>query len=304
MSNPPIRLGVALLAALSLGLGACSDSSAPSSNLNALSIGEAQSLGADVAQDMDDLAEFSSFDATTGVEFAVSSSGARINTPPPSCATITPLPPVNSDGDLVPDSVRFAYNDCVFTRGNGVIIDSLSGTIDFLDPLPLVSSVGVKHVFTDFRRSRTNTAFPARSFSAVHNGIRQWGASPDTLGHAVTNFVTVRTFAGGRSHIHSKDWVSKFTATTPGTIAFGQPLPAGTWTLDGTGSWTNGNRTWTESITTTTPLLYDPTCAVAPRFTAGRLDLVMTRNTEVTNVQIDFTGCGQVVITRTVGGTV
>lgn len=304
MSNPPIKLGVALLAVLSLGAGACSDSSAPSSNLNALSAGQAQSLGADVAQDMDDLAEFSSFNGTTGVEFAVSSSGARINTPPPSCATITPQSPVNSDGDLVPDSVRFAYNDCVFTRANGVLIDSLSGTIDFLDPLPNQNSIGVKHIFTDLRRSHTNTAIPARSFSAVHNGIRQWGASADTLGHTITNFVTVRTFAGGRTHTHTKDWVSKFTATTPGSIGLGLPLPAGSWTLDGTGSWTDGTRTWGETIATTTPLLFDPSCSVSPRFTAGRLDLVMTRNTEVTNVQIDFTGCGQVLITRTVGGTV
>ncbi len=304
MSNPPIRLGAVLLAALSLGLGACSDSSAPSSNLNALSVSQAQSLGADVAQDMDDFAEFSSFNTSTGAAFAVQAPGARINTPPPSCATVTPQPPVNSDGDLVPDSVRFSYNDCVFTRGNGAIIDSLSGTIDFLDPLPTVTSVGVKHIFTDFRRSRTNTLFPARSFSAVDNGIRQWGASADTLGHTITNFVTVRTFAGGRSHTHTKDWVSKFTATTPGSIALGSPLPAGSWTLDGTGSWTDGTRTWSETISTSTPLLYDPTCAASPRFTAGRLDLVMTRNTEITNVQIDFTGCGQVLITRTVAGTV
>jgi hypothetical protein len=303
MSNPPIKLGVALLAALSLGLGACSDSSAPSSNLNALSAGEAQSLGADVAQDMDDIAEFSSFNGSTGVEFSLSSSGARINTPPPGCATITPQPPVNSDSDLVPDSVRFAYNDCVFTRANGAIIDSLSGTVDFLDPLPNQNSIGVKHIFSDLRRSRTNTLLPARSFSAVHDGTREWGASVDTLGQTISNFVTVRTFAGGRSHTHTKNWVSTFTATTPGSIALGLPLPAGSWTLDGTGSWTNGTRTWTESIVTTTPLLYDPSCTASPRFTAGRLDLVMTRNTETTNVQIDFIGCGQVLITRTVGGT-
>ena len=300
MSNPPIKLGVALLAALSLSLGACSDSSAPSSNLNTLSTSEAQSLGSDVAQDIDDFSAFSSFDASTGAAFAVTAPGARINTPPPACATVTPVPLVNSDGDVVPDSARFSYNDCVFTRANGVIIDSLSGTIDFLDPFPLANSVGVKHIFTNFTFSHTNTAIPARDYVAVHNGTREWGASTDTLGHTITNFVTVRTFAGGRSHTHTKDWVAKFTATTPGSISFGAALPAGSWTLDGTGSWTNGARIWTEAITTSTPLLYDPTCTVAPRFTAGRLDLVMTRNTEITNVQIDFLGCGQVLITRTV----
>lgn len=303
MSISPIRLGVALLAGLSLSLGACSDSSAPSGNGSTLSNVEAQSLGADVAQDMDDIAEFSSFDATTGVEFGLSAGGARINTPPSICATVTPMPPVNSDGDMVPDSVRFSYNDCVFTRGMGQIIDSLSGSIDFIDPLPLVTSIGVRHIFTDLRRSRTNTAFPARSFSAVQNGTREWGGSADTLGHTITNFVTVRTFAGGQAHTHTKNWVSKFVATTPGTIVLGARLPAGSWTLNGTGEWTNGTRSWAVAVTTATPLLYDPTCTVAPRFTAGRLDVVVTRNGEVTNVQIDFTGCGQVLITRTAGGT-
>jgi hypothetical protein len=301
MSNPPIRLGVALLAAMSLSLGACSDSSAPSSDLNTLSTSEAQSFGADVAQDVDDIAEFSSFDASSGVEFSLTAPGVRRNSVPPACATVTPVPLVNSDSDAVPDSARFAYNDCVFTRGNGLILDSLSGTIDFLDPFPLANSVGVRHVFTDFRRSRTNTVFPARSFSAVHNGTREWGGDADTLGHTITDFVTVRTFAGGRSHSHTKNWVSKFTATTPGSIAIGTPLPAGAWTLNGTGVWTNGTRSWLEAVVTTTPLLYDPTCDVAPRFTAGRLDLVLTRNNEITNVEIDFTGCGQVTVTRTVG---
>ncbi len=306
MSHPPIKLGVALLAALAMTLGACSDSSGPSSSsLNALSQVQAQDLGQDVAEDADELADVSSFNTVTGVSFSTMAyTGPRgFSIPPAPCVTITPVPLVNSDGDIVPDSARFDYGGCVFTRANGQIIDSLSGTIDYLDPQPSVVSFGVRHVFTNFALKRVNTPFPLRSFVAVKSGTREWGASPDTLGHTITGFVTQVTHASGRVATHTRDWVGHFIATTPGTIGLDLPLPAGAWTVQGTGSWSTANRSWSVVTSTPTALVYDPTCTVSPRFTAGRIDLIVTRNGEITNVQIDFTGCGQYLVTRTLGGT-
>jgi hypothetical protein len=305
MSHPPMKLGINLLAALAMALGACSDSSGPSgSTLNTLSQVQASDLGQDVAEEVDELADVSSFNMTTGVNFqAAAYTGPHgFSVPPAPCVTITPVPLVNSDGDIVPDSARFDYGGCVFTRAAGQIIDSLSGTIDYLDPQPTVVTFGVRHVFTNFALKRVNTPFPLRSFIAVKNGTREWGASPDTLGHTITNFVTQVSHESGRVTTHTRDWVGRFVATTPGTIGLGLPLPAGAWTVAGTGSWATANRTWSVTISTPTALAYDPTCTVSPRFTAGRVLLVVTRNAEVTNVQIDFTGCGQYLVTRTVIG--
>jgi hypothetical protein len=304
MSHPPLRLGATFITALALTVGACSDGSGPSGTTsNTLTSIQAQDLGSDVAQDMAEVTETSVYDQSTGVQFASLTAGSHLVVPPPACVVITPVPVVNSDSDIIPDSVDFDYGNCVFTRAGGVITDSLSGTIDFLDPLPTVPSFGVRHIFTNFRRSRSNNLFPGRSFVAVHNGVREWGASPDTLGHTITNFVTVWTHPSGRTTTHTKDWVARFTATTPGTIGLGLPLPAGTWVLNGTGKWTTLNRTWDIQISTTAPLAYDPSCTEAPRLTSGTLNLVVTRNTEVTNIQVDFTGCGTYAVTRTPGAT-
>lgn len=309
MLKRTFTLGAAL--ALALVTAACSDSSAPGSDggtANTLSTAEAQTLGRDVVGEAMDMAQMSGFDVSTG--FPMNGPGMSVaasNTPPrpphPPCVAITPLSPVNSDADVVPDSVRFTFTACVFSRMNGEMTDSLDGMIDVFDPLPLAASHGVRHRFTDLTRARTSTMHPGRDVVAVMNGEREWGASADTLGHTVTNFVTQVTHSGGRVTTHQRDWVGKFTATTPGSILPFFPLPAGTWTMNGLGTWTADGRSWSVATTTTVPLVFDPSCTVAPPFTGGTLNLVVTRNGEVTDVQIDFTACGQYTVTRTPGTT-
>ena len=295
MSLPRIRAGAAVFAALAMALGACSDSSGPGTNANIMSQVEATDLGSDVSEDIDDLAELSIYDQSNGVPLQSASINAA---PPAACVTVSPDPLTNSDGDAVPDSARFDYSDCGFSRGRGVVFDSLGGTIDIIDPLPVTTSLGVRRIFIDFGRKRVNTVFPLRSFSVVHNGVREWGGNADTLGHTISNFVSVWTHPSGRVTTHEKDWVAKFTAATPGTISLLTPLPAGSFTVNGTGSWSSLNRNFSLAISTVTPLAYDPTCTVAPRFTAGELALVVTRNTQVTNVSIVFTACGSYTVTR------
>ncbi|MEO8635750.1 MAG: hypothetical protein ABI587_10785 [Gemmatimonadales bacterium] len=286
--------------ALTFMLAGCSDSNSPSANGNLMTTVEAQSLADDVADDVTGLADASAYDASTGLSLSAASvGGVSVNTPPPACVAITPTVPTSTDGDIVPDSVRFDYSQCVFTRANGNIIDSLSGTIDFLDAQPTVPSLGVRHVFTDFARNRTNVPFPARSFSAVDNGTREWGASADTLGHTITNFVTVRTHPVGRSTTHTRNWTGHFTADLAGTILLGFPLPAGDWTVDGTGTWSRGNRAWSVVTSTVTAMHYNPACTVEPKLDAGELALTVTRNGEVTNIDVLFTACGAFTVTRT-----
>lgn len=296
----PLTPRAVLLGALVLTLGACSDNTSPADSPNLLTASQAEELGQDIAEDAGDLGDISVFDLNTGINVdAVSVSPGQASITPPPCVTASPLPPANSDGDIIPDSLRLEYQ-CGFVRGNGQITDSLLGTIDFLDPLPNTTSFGVRHIFTDFTRKRMNTPFPRRSFTAVHNGIGEWGGNADTLGHTVTGYETVFTHASGRQTIHEKDWVGKFTAATPGSIALGSPLPAGSWTVDGTSTWTARNRSWSAVVTTTEALQYDPSCEVTPRFTDGTIEVVVTRNGVVTNVEIVFINCGQYQVTRSV----
>ncbi|HWA57228.1 MAG TPA: hypothetical protein VG692_08245 [Gemmatimonadales bacterium] len=300
MPHRPLTPAALVLGAMVLTLGACSDSSSPADTTDALTTTQAQELGQDVAEDAGDLSDLSIFNVSTGINVDAASTlhpGASLV--PPACITVSPNPPTNSDADIVPDSVRLTYQ-CGFERAGGQIHDSLTGAIDFLDPQPTVVSAGVRHVFHDFTRRRINTPFPLRSFTAVHNGTREWGGNADTLGHTITNFVTVYTHASGRQTTHEKNWVGKFTATTPGAIVPGAPLPAGSWTLDGTSSWTTLNRSWSVVVSTTEALQYDPSCQVTPRFTNGTLNLLVTRNGVDTNVEITFINCGQYQVTKSV----
>ncbi|TFG51955.1 MAG: hypothetical protein E4H38_00335 [Gemmatimonadales bacterium] len=292
---PGIAAGLVLFGA------GCSDSSGPGggTSTDVLTTAQAQQLGGDIVLDAAEMFEVPSYDPMTGIPMTPGPWAGPSRPPQSPCVTVSPLPPVNSDGDIVPDSLRFDFAGCVFTHHMGQVTDSLDGTIDIIDPLPLTTSHGVRHVYTQFTRARMNEAFPGRSFIAVHNGTREWGASPDTLGHMVTNFMSQWTHPSGFTSTHQKDWAGKFTALTPGTIQPGQPLPGGSWTLDGTSEWERGGTTWSVVIATIDPLVFDPTCDVPPMLTAGSLHLVVTRNDGVTNVDITFTACGQYTVTRT-----
>src|SRR5213593_2788841 len=73
----------------------------------------------------------------------------------------SPTPVVNSDNDGVPDSVRFDYAGCVISRP--LSIDSISGTIDLIDPTKLVADHAVERIFTDFKRVRCGSCRARRA---------------------------------------------------------------------------------------------------------------------------------------------
>src|SRR5512141_3198300 len=121
--------------ALALGVLACSDSTSPPGTLQSLTVAQADSMGELVATDAGELADASAFDAVSafplGARPVVGSNGV-----PPCAPTLSPLPVVNSDGDAVPDSLRFSYA-CSFTRG--AMTHTLAGLIDVIDPDPTVT---------------------------------------------------------------------------------------------------------------------------------------------------------------------
>jgi hypothetical protein len=103
----------------------------------------------------------------------------------------------------------------------------------------------------------------------------------------------------GQTATHVRDWVGKFTADVPGTIVLGNPLPAGGVVINGTSDWTKNARTWSAAVTTVTALHYNPACVDPPRFDAGELHLVVTRDLTSSIVTIQFPACGQYTVTRT-----
>jgi hypothetical protein len=53
------------------------------------------------------------------------------------------------------------------------------------------------------------------------------------------------------------------------------------------------------TVTTNPALHYNATCTVVPRFDAGTLTAVVTRNGATSTVTVQFTACGTYTVTRT-----
>ncbi len=297
MFSESLRPGLAALAAGALVLAACSDSSGPGPGGGGLTTIQLADLGETVAADVADLVDASDFDAATGVHLGAPALGSQPAGGPPMCIVgVSPFPPTNSDADAVPDSVRFDFSACDFQRGPFHV--TMDGTIDLVDPFPTTTGYHWRSRFTDFTHTDSNTV-THRWFSVRHNGEREVGASPDTLGHLITGFVTDIANSAGRNATHTKDWVSHFTADTPGSIAPGQPLPAGSWTIGGLSTWTRTEGSWSVQTQTAIPLHFDPSCTLRPRLDSGKLVLVVTRNGVATTVEITFTACGSYTVTKT-----
>jgi hypothetical protein len=279
----------AVTLALAAVLAACqSESTTPSTDLPA---SVAQDVADVVTTDQEALLDASTLDPSTGV--AVASPAA--SSPPPCTPGVSPSPPANSDGDMVPDSARFDFTGCSFTRGNYSFV--LSGLIDILDPTAAEDGFGIKAGFIGFTRERTFVP-TSRVTTAVFNGIRQVSGNSDAINHLITDFHTDVTLPRGRTVSHVKDWNATFTADQPGSIAHGQPVPSGTLNVAGSSAWSRGdNEVFSMSITTS-GLHYNAACTVAPRFDAGSSMLVVTRRGETTNVLIEHTACGQYTVTR------
>lgn len=285
------RTLAAVAALLAIAVAACDKNPGNPAN-PALDGAEAQVLAQVVASDIDGLPEAAAYDpAMNPPMFAPSASGSS----GPECVTRSPDPAANSDGDPVPDSVRLTYANCIFSRPTVTV--ELNGIVDILDLNPTVTDHSIKWVVTDFTRDVTHVT-SGETTSTVENGTRLVSASSSVLQHQLIDFTSEVTFPNGAMALHEKDWATTFTADVEGSISPRQPLPSGTWVIDGSSTWSHGERSASLDVSTEVPLHYNAECTVAPKFDAGKLVIVMTRGDRTTTVEIVYTACGEYTVTR------
>jgi hypothetical protein len=275
-----------------LGVAACSDDGAgPSSS--GLTQAQAEFAAEVVSDDADAQADGLSSTTADAASFSIALSpfGGQCSPAP----GVSPTP-ADQDGDIVPDSVRFAFDPpCVLSLPLRTI--TRAGIVDLVDPTPTDLDWARRVRFIDFLTTRERIASGA-TVSALRNGVRTITGDADALHHDVTGFTTAFTHANGSVTTHTRTWSSDFTADSPGSIARNQSLPSGTWDISGTSSWRHEDVTWSASVTTNPALHYNAACTDAPRFDAGTLTLVVTRTGATSTVTIDYTGCGQYDVTR------
>ena len=286
----------ALAGMIALGAAACSSGSSNPST-PALSSALADSLGEAVVSDM--YVGTSGATATGASTTVQASAGAELSSPmasPPSCTiTRSPSSPTNSDGDPVPDSVRFTFTSCVFSFPNET--DTLKGTIDYIDPTPTVTDRAIKKVFTDYGWVTVKT-LTGRVRSVLLSGTRMAIRDSSTITQTDSNMSTTFTFANGNTATHDRTWSFLFTADTAGSIKPDSELPRGTWNVSGNSTWTHGALTFDLALTTPTPLHFNPACTESPRFDAGVTKIVVTRLGATSTITIQHTACGQYTVTR------
>ncbi len=296
-----ILLAGATSLAAAVALGACSSSTSPSGTPS-MSVGQADTAAAamvDDASGLDDGAT-STGSAGSGASFsigrlprqgqAVSFSTALLCNP-----VRSPLPVVNSDADLVPDSVRVDFTGCLI---NGpFVVDSLAGTIDFIDPTPTVTDHQLKRVFTNFYVQKRRIVL-GDTVSNLWNGTQTFDRDSSHTQFTETAFTLVHTFPNRTQATHVRTWSSTFTADTAGTILDDTPLPSGLRNITGTSTWTYGGNTWDFSVTTNPALHRNDSCTTVPLFDSGVMTVVATRPSETTTITITFTGCGKYTVTR------
>jgi hypothetical protein len=288
-------LGAGALA-VAVGLTGCSNNSTAPGQV--LTQAQADTVAEAVAADVAVLPEGMTYSSTASVPVQSAPMGGPMFAPQSTGAgctpTKSPASPVNSDADPVPDSVRYDFTGCVITSGNFTL--TLAGTIDFIDPTPTTTDFALKTVFTNFTRTLTDNT-TSKSRSAKENGSRMVSGSTSTLQRTESGFHTDYTFADGSTALNVRTWSATFTADVAGSIRR-DSLPNGTWNLTGTSTWTRGTNSYSIAVTTNPQLHYNATCTVTPRFDAGTLAAVVTRNNVTTNVTIQFTACGQYTVTR------
>jgi len=209
--------------------------------------------------------------------------------------TFSPMPIVNSDSDRVPDSVRITFPNCAFVEDSAEA-DTISGSIDIIDPTPKVTDNARKMVFTNFRRVEVEDG---HTRSSLVNGARESLRDSSQILQSETNFSTVFVFGDGDTAKSNRNWNVTFTADTAGSIREDAGLPSGKLDVNGTATFTRDTNSFALTVSTSPVLHYNATCTVRPKFDAGTFKAVVTKNGATSTVTIAFTACGTFTVTRT-----
>jgi hypothetical protein len=200
----------------------------------------------------------------------------------------------DSDSDGVPDDATYTFN-CSYTDPNDGSSFTVTGTIGLLDSQDIATGFGFGISFNSFRFQFT---FPGQNGNTVTdvtiNGLYNADIVASGAG-AAQDLTFVFRLNGQRVYFSSWDWAIDFTPT--GTIDFAaEDMPAGQFDISGAfvfqGDAGQDSGDWAFSLNTTSPLVYDGSCALEPPFSSGTIEGAIVANTSV-GFTINYTGCGQ-----------
>ena len=204
----------------------------------------------------------------------------------PACVTITPSPLVDTDGDGVPDTATYTF-DC--SKTGMFFSSSKTGTLTVNDPSSVAGVWGFDSD-ANLTESRTNLT-TGKTVTEVRKGSRSPRKTADQVVQS-HNITVTRSVTDQPTATITNLWNYTFNATTAGSIVMGQPLPAGTASLAGNWSFSRDAKTRTYSVTTISPLQYDPSCVEPLKIVAGKIRGTLVNNSGEGFIEITYNACG------------
>lgn len=258
-------------------VSACSDSTTPSPG-TAISAADVSDIGAAAGDEVEQAVSALTNPAAQGVVSP---------TAPAGCATVDDE--TDTDGDLAPDAATytFALPACSFTGFRGGTLE-VTGTIVLSDPTPDAPDLAAMATLNDFTFAFTSPN-ATRTYTAVRNGTRTLtgNASGATLSNAIT---VVRSAPGRADATVVHNLLLTFTPTAGESLAFGAPLPDGTFTKSGTFTWSRGTTSLTFTVTTVAPLVWDASCTTERKIASGEIHATLADGGYIRTV---WTACGE-----------
>jgi hypothetical protein len=204
------------------------------------------------------------------------------------CPEITPTPITDSDEDGVPDDVTETYTtDNCTDNSSGML--SLSGSFEISDPTASTADLDYDSNIGHFVLHASGTSGSQRFDLSL--GLGGTLDIAETVGAITENdhyYLTVNETAPQQvKDSVNANLTATYTFPAETLLVEGQPLPAGTFSANGTESFTRGKATYSFSLETTTPLSVDPNCVSG--VTVGEVTLTFGNSG---SVHITWTSCG------------
>jgi hypothetical protein len=290
--NVVLKLGAVWKFSAALTLAAlfagCNQTQTPSSSTPSST--ETQAVGDSITSELS--SSSSTLTLQSGLQTLSLSGGAKVQAGR-GCVTANPDPVVDTDKDGVPDNATFTF-DCSSDRP--VFSLTTKGTLQVSDPSGDAGTWGFDST-SDLTHTSTNK-LKGLTVTETVKGSR----SPRKTGDQIVqshNITLTRTVGSEPTATVTNLWNLTFNAITPGSIMMGEMLTAGTMNIAGNFSFSKGDisRTWT--LSTTTPLQYDPSCAEPLKIVAGTLRATVSAAGGNGYLEVQYGACGtEPVITR------
>jgi len=231
-----------------------------------------------------------------GLSFSRAASASDIT----QCGVASQTPPVDTDGDLIPDnwSLTFALPACHFADQANAY--DITGVLHITDLQP-----GTAGFALGFGLDHFKLAFSGSDASGFVGRDGSGTVSATSSGLSQTENWTEDAVVNGLTSVHVEiNWTATFAAAQGQSITAGHALPDGAYSPNGGLSYRQGNRVASFTVTTIDPLQFSASCAAGVAegtsltpFTGGRIRVAVSSQHGSSSAEITYSQCNSATVT-------